>query len=76
MTFGCIPFGFDAPQIAAGAEANLALFDPGAEWVAGEGGWASRSSNSCFVGRRFSGRIVMTVARGVVVHRALKGDVR
>jgi dihydroorotase len=74
MTSGCVPFGFDAPLIAAGAPANLALFDPTSEWVAGEGGWASRSSNSCFVGRRFSGRIVITVACGVVVHRSQGGN--
>ena len=75
ITFGCTPFGFEAPRIAVGADANLALFDPASEWVAGEGGWASRSSNSCFVGRRFSGRIVLTVAKGVVVHRALSGEI-
>ena len=68
MTAGCEPFGLPVPKIAVGEPANLTLFDPGRPWSAGEGGWFSRSSNSCFAGRRFSGRIVMTIAGGVTVH--------
>ncbi|MEI7888943.1 MAG: dihydroorotase [Actinomycetes bacterium] len=70
MTSGCIPFGFDPPTVAVGQPANLALFDTRAEWVAGEGGWVSMSSNSCFAGRTMSGRISLTLAGGVIVHTA------
>jgi len=72
MTSGCVPFGLDAPTLAEGDEANIAVFDPAGEWVIGEGGWASRSSNSCFAGRRVSGRIVITVASGVEVFRQIE----
>ncbi len=52
MSAGAEPFGFAAPRIAPGAEANLVLVDPEAEWEAGADGWESRSQNSCFAGDR------------------------
>jgi len=70
MTSGCIPFGFEPPTVAIGQPANLALFDTRAEWTAGETGWVSMSSNSCFTGRTMSGRISLTLAGGVIVHSA------
>lgn len=69
MTAGCAPFGLPVPTIVEGASANLVLFNSDSPWTCGEGGWASRSSNSAFAGRRFSGRIELTVADGVEVFR-------
>ena len=69
MSAGARPFGFEPSTIVPGAEANLALFDPDAEWVAGAEGWESRSANSCFAGRRLRGRVLATVAAGGVAHR-------
>jgi len=51
--------------VAAGRPANLVVFDPAAEWVAGERRWYSMARNSAFAGRRLRGRIVHTVLRGV-----------
>jgi dihydroorotase len=69
MSGGAAPFGFQRPTLAAGSEANLVLFDPDAEWEAGAEGWESRSHNSCFAGRKLQGRVLMTVAAGIVAYR-------
>ena len=66
---GAEPLGFERPRIAKGAEAHLTLCDLDAEWEAGAEGWESRSSNSCFSGRRLRGRVLVTVACGRVAYR-------
>jgi len=70
MTAGAALFGLTHPAIALGAEANIALLDLDAEWVAGEHGWQSRSANCCFAGRRLRGKVLLTVAAGAVAYRA------
>jgi dihydroorotase len=62
---------FDQPSasLSPGSEANIALCDLAAEWTAGEDGYESRSSNSCFAGRRLQGRVLMTIAAGRVAFR-------
>ncbi len=69
MTAGTEPFGFDPPRLESGTEANIALIDPEAEWTVGEDGYESRSANSCFAGRKLTGRVQMTVAAGRVAYR-------
>jgi len=69
MSAGAQPFGIEPPSLEPGSEANLVLFDPGATWQAGAEGWESRSENSCFTGRRLTGRVLMTVAAGGVAYR-------
>jgi dihydroorotase len=69
MTAGAAVFGFEPPRIEPGAEANVVLIDPDAEWEAGADGWESRSENSCFAGRTLRGRVLMTVAAGHVAYR-------
>jgi dihydroorotase len=69
MSGGSEPFGFEAPRIEPGAEANLVLIDTEAEWDAGADGWESRSQNSCFAARSFVGRVLMTIAAGRVAYR-------
>lgn len=49
--------------IAAGAPANLVLFDPAAIWTVAPP-FASRSRNSAFTGRELRGRVVATFLRG------------
>jgi dihydroorotase len=66
---GAAPMGFEPARIEAGREANLALCDLDAEWDAGSEGWESRSENSCFAGRRLTGRVLVTVAAGRVAYR-------
>ncbi|HVA19392.1 MAG TPA: dihydroorotase [Solirubrobacteraceae bacterium] len=69
MTAGAGLFGLSIPRIAIHEQAYLTLVDLDAEWVAGEHGWESRSENCCFAGRRLKGRVLLTVAAGVVVYR-------
>jgi dihydroorotase len=69
MTAGAEPFGIQPPTLARDAEASLVLVDLEAEWVAGAEGWESRSTNSCFAGRRLRSRPVTTIVAGEVVYR-------
>ena len=71
MTAGAELFGLPAPAIGPGQPANMALIDLDASWIAGEHGWHSRSESCCFAGRRLSGRVMLTLAGGAVVHREL-----
>ena len=50
--------------IVPGRAANLVVFDPAGEWIAGERPWASMARNSAFTGRRLRGRVVHTLRRG------------
>jgi dihydroorotase len=69
MTAGAELFELPVPTIAQGEQANIALIDLEAEWVAGEHGWQSRSESCCFAGHRLRGRVVLTVAAGSVAYR-------
>jgi dihydroorotase len=69
MTAGAGLFGLPTPRIAVEEPANLTLVDLNADWVAGDGGWESRSENCCFAGRRLTGRVLMTVAAGAIAYR-------
>ncbi len=70
MTAGAALFDLPVPLIAVGEDANIALIDLDAEWVAGESGWHSRSENCCFAGERLRGRVLLTLAAGTVAFRA------
>jgi dihydroorotase len=50
--------------IVAGADANLCVIDPRAEWTVDAGRLASRSRNTPYAGRRLRGRARHTVLRG------------
>jgi dihydroorotase len=50
--------------VAPGRPANLVLFDPNAEWTAGERGFASKGENSAFLGRKLRGKVIHTLLRG------------
>jgi dihydroorotase len=67
MTAGGALYGLPIPRVAIGEPANVVLVDLEREWVVGEGGYASRSQNCCFHGRRLSGVVELTVAAGSVV---------
>lgn len=69
MTAGGALYGLPIPRIGPGAVADVVLVDTEARWTVGEGGYASRSANSCFAGRRLRGRVLLTVAGGRVAHR-------
>ena len=69
MTAGAALFGLPVARIASGARADLVLLDLEQTWVAGEHGWQSRATNSCFAGRRMQGRVLMTLCAGAPVYR-------
>jgi dihydroorotase len=69
MTAGGTLFGLAAPTLRPDAEASLCLVDLAARWTVGEGGYESRSDNSCFAGRELAGRVRLTVAGGAVAWR-------
>jgi dihydroorotase len=66
MTAGGALYGLPIPRVAAGEPANVVLVDLERDWVVGEGGYASRSQNCCFHGRRLSGVVELTIAAGSV----------
>ncbi len=70
LTKGAELFDLPVPRVAAGEPANFNLIDLDATWVVGEEGYESRSANSCFAGRELNGKVLLTVAAGVVAHRA------
>lgn len=70
MSDGGALFELPLPRIEPGAPANVTLLGLDQQWTAGENGYASRSENCCFHGRRLTGRILLTVAAGTVVHRS------
>jgi dihydroorotase len=76
MTAGGIPYGLAPPTVAPGARANFCLVDLDATLTVGEAGYESRSENSCFAGRRVSGRVLMTVASGAVAYRERAFSIR
>ncbi len=61
-------FGLERPRIAVGAAANLVLLGPEVSWKVREDGFRSRSANSWLLGRRLSGRVLLTVAAGRVAY--------
>jgi dihydroorotase len=69
MTAGAGIYGLSVPSLAKRSRANLCLVDLEAPWVVGEGGYESRSANSCFDGRALQGKVLVTVASGTVAFR-------
>ena len=55
-------------SIGVGAPADLALADLSEEWTVDRGSLSSRSSNSPYLGRRLTGRLVGTIVGGEMVH--------
>ncbi|MGH2843750.1 MAG: dihydroorotase, partial [Solirubrobacteraceae bacterium] len=66
MTAGGALYGLPIPRIAVDEPANLVLVDLESSFTVGEHGYASRSENCCFDGRRLKGRVGLTIAAGSV----------
>lgn len=58
-------FHLSGGHLSAGAPADLCLFDPNRSWTVSR--FHSKSANSPFVGRRFTGKVVATVVGGNVI---------
>jgi dihydroorotase len=61
--------GLPVPTLADGAVADVALIDPAAAFVVGDGGFRSKSRNSSFTGEELRGRITLTIAGGQIAWR-------
>ena len=67
---GCAPGRWvgGAGSMRVGSPADLTLVDLSEEWVVERGALLSRSSNSPYLGRRLTGRVVGTIVGGEMVH--------
>jgi dihydroorotase len=69
ITAGGGLYGLPIPRIATGEPANVSVLDLSARFEVGAGGYVSRSQNCCFHGRTLHGKVVLTIAAGVVAFR-------
>jgi len=61
----------DIGNLREGSYANLVLIDPDIEWELHEEDMVSLGKNTPFLGKRFKGRVVMTVYKGRIVYERL-----
>ena len=62
--------GVDAGRLAAGAAADLCLFDPSQRWVVEPQALSSQGKNTPFLGVELAGRVVRTLVGGRTVYAA------
>jgi dihydroorotase len=60
--------GLREPRLRIGQPCSFVLFDPEREWVVGAEPLHSRSGNTPLLGVPLRGRVLLTVAEGVLVH--------
>lgn len=63
--------GLSSGRIAIGAPADIVILDPNKPWVCDSEALLSKSKNTPFDGRRLTGRAVLTVCGGDIVHELL-----
>jgi dihydroorotase len=61
-------FHLSGGTLAAGAPADVVVLDPAAHWTVDPSAFHSKSRNTPFAGRGLTGRAVLTVVGGTVVH--------
>jgi dihydroorotase len=61
--------GIDGGSLSQGSRADVTLFDPQARWVFTHEQVLSKSANSPFIGREFTGRVIRTIVQGRTVHQ-------
>ncbi len=62
-------YGFDAGYLAEGGPADIVIFDPDASRVVGSD-FASKASNSPFIGESLKGQVKYTICQGNIVYRS------
>jgi dihydroorotase len=65
----CRAFSLPGGRIEQGADADLTLFDPEAEWTVLPSEFLSRARNTPFAGWRLTGRVDATLVAGRIVFR-------
>ena len=61
-------FGLDSGRLVAGTLADVAVIDPARTFVLEADGLSSKSKNSPWLGKTMTGRAVLTLVGGTVVH--------
>ncbi len=69
MTAGARLYDLPTPRIAPGEPGNVAVIDLEASFEVGAQGYVSKSENCSFHGRTLHGRVLLTVAAGIVAFR-------
>ncbi len=64
--------GIDKGKLEAGRCADIVVVDPGREWVVTKAGFASKSNNSPFLGRRLKGAVECTICAGKIAYTSKK----
>jgi len=59
---------FEGGSLREGRRADVTVLDPEARWILDEGALRSKSHNTPLLGRELTGRPVMTIVAGEVVH--------
>ncbi|HJS43172.1 MAG TPA: dihydroorotase [Gemmatimonadales bacterium] len=54
--------------LAPGAVADIVVLDPTAKWTVDPGVFHSKSHNTPFTGRSLTGRAILTIVAGIIVH--------
>jgi dihydroorotase len=60
--------GIDGGDLKAGTRADITLFDPKAIWIFTEEDVKSKSKNSPFIGKEFTGKVIRTIVEGKTVY--------
>ncbi|MCB9537982.1 MAG: dihydroorotase [Myxococcales bacterium] len=74
LTAGARILGLDAGRLAVDAPADVVVFDPAARVRVEADAWASRSSNTPFLGQALPGHVRWTLVAGRVAHAAERGE--
>ena len=60
--------GIDGGDLRKGARADLCIYDPTKAWIANAETFNSAGKNSPHIGQQFSGKVVLTMVNGRIVH--------
>ena len=60
----------DKGTLGPGKDADIAIISADKEWVVNKVGFASKSKNSAFIGRKLKGAVEYTIYKGKVIYKA------